>query len=75
MSSLILLKPVLGGVDGNMYFLLPSMNRLNQTVPVTYLNLSFCAFFSILKKKKEQQQQQQQTLLQLMTMSYFYLNA
>jgi hypothetical protein len=29
----ILLKPWLGGVDGNLHFPLPSMNRLNETEP------------------------------------------
>jgi hypothetical protein len=37
----ILLKPVLGGVD----FPVPSMNRLNQTEPATFLILSFWAIF------------------------------
>jgi hypothetical protein len=32
----ILLKPVLEGVDGKLHFPLPSMNRLNQTEPVTF---------------------------------------
>jgi hypothetical protein len=41
----ILLKPVLGGVDGNLNFPLPSMNRLNQTEPATFSILSCLAFF------------------------------
>jgi hypothetical protein len=41
----ILLKPVLGGVDGNLHFPVPSMNRLNQTEPATFSILSCWAFF------------------------------
>jgi hypothetical protein len=41
----ILLKPVLGGVDGNLHFPVPSMNRLNQTEPATFSLLSCWAFF------------------------------
>jgi hypothetical protein len=41
----ILLKPVLGGVDGNMHLTVPSMNRLNQTEPATFSILPFWAFF------------------------------
>jgi hypothetical protein len=40
---IILLTPVLGGVDGNLYFLVPSMNRLNQTEPATFSILTCCA--------------------------------
>jgi hypothetical protein len=40
----ILLKPVLGGVDGNLQFPLPSMNRLNQTEPATFYNLAVMGF-------------------------------
>jgi hypothetical protein len=41
----ILLKPVLGGVDGNLHFPVPSMNRLNQTEPATFSMLPCWAFF------------------------------
>jgi hypothetical protein len=41
----ILLKPVLGGVDGNLHLPVPSMNRHNQTEPATFLILSCWAFF------------------------------
>jgi hypothetical protein len=41
----ILLKPVLGGVDGNFHFPVPFMNRLNQTEPATFSILSCWAFF------------------------------
>jgi hypothetical protein len=41
----ILLKPVLGGVDGNLHFSLPSMNRLNQTEFATFSILSCWNFF------------------------------
>jgi hypothetical protein len=41
----ILLKPVLGGVDGNLHFPVPSMNRLNQTEPATFSILPCWAFF------------------------------
>jgi hypothetical protein len=40
----ILLKPVLGGVDGTLHFPVPSMNRLNQTEPATFSILSCWAF-------------------------------
>jgi hypothetical protein len=40
----VLLKPVLGGVNGNLNFPVPSMNRLNQT-PVTFSILSCWDFF------------------------------
>jgi hypothetical protein len=36
---------VLGGVDGNLHFPVPSMNRLNQTEPATFLILPCWAFF------------------------------
>jgi hypothetical protein len=42
----ILLKPVLGGVDGNLHFPVPSMNRLNQTESATFSILSCRTFFS-----------------------------
>jgi hypothetical protein len=32
-----------GGVDGNLYFPVPSMYRLNQTEPATFYN--FAVFF------------------------------
>jgi hypothetical protein len=35
------LQPVLGGMDGNLHFPVPSMNRLNQTEPSTFSVLSF----------------------------------
>jgi hypothetical protein len=38
-------KPVLGGVDGNLHFPVPSMNRLNQTEPATFSILPCWAFF------------------------------
>jgi hypothetical protein len=41
----ILLKPVLGGVDGNLHFPVPSMNRLNQTEPATFSILPCWDFF------------------------------
>jgi hypothetical protein len=41
----ILLKPVLGGVDGNLHIPLSSMNRLNQTESETFSILSLCTFF------------------------------
>jgi hypothetical protein len=41
----ILLKPVLGGVDGSLHLTVPSMNRLNQTEPATFSILSCWAFF------------------------------
>jgi hypothetical protein len=41
----ILLKPVLGVVDGNLHFPLPFMNRLNQTEPATFSILSCWTFF------------------------------
>jgi hypothetical protein len=39
-KSCILLKPVLGGVDGNLHIPVPSMNRLNQTEPATFINFA-----------------------------------
>jgi hypothetical protein len=41
----ILLKLVLGGVDGNLHFPVPSMNRLNQTGPATFSILLCWTFF------------------------------
>jgi hypothetical protein len=41
----ILLKPVLGGVDGNLQFPVSSMNRLNQTEPATFSILLCWTFF------------------------------
>jgi hypothetical protein len=41
----ILLKPVLGGVDGNLHFPIPSMNRLNLIEPATFSILPCWAFF------------------------------
>jgi hypothetical protein len=41
----ILLKPVLGGVDGKLHFPVPYMNRLNQTEPATFSFLPCWAFF------------------------------
>ena len=41
----ILLKSVLGGVDGSLHFTLPSMNRLNQTELATFAILLFWSFF------------------------------
>jgi hypothetical protein len=41
----ILLKPVLGGVDGNLHFPVPSMNRLNQTDLATFSILLCSTFF------------------------------
>ena len=38
-------KFTLWGVDGSLYFTLPSMNRLNQTEPATFAILLFWAFF------------------------------
>jgi hypothetical protein len=43
----ILLKPVLGGVDGNLHFPVPSMNRLNQTEPATFSILLCWTFFKV----------------------------
>jgi hypothetical protein len=40
-----LLEPVLGGVDGNLHFPVPSMNRLNQTKPAIFSILPCWAFF------------------------------
>jgi hypothetical protein len=40
----ILLMPVLGGVDGNLHFPVPSMNRLNQTEPATFTIVPCWAF-------------------------------
>jgi hypothetical protein len=41
----ILLKPVLGGVDGSLHFTVPSMNRLNQTEPATFSMMLCWTFF------------------------------
>jgi hypothetical protein len=41
----ILLKPVLGGVNGNLHFPVPSMNRLNQTEPATFSIFLCWTFF------------------------------
>jgi hypothetical protein len=41
----ILLKPVLGGLDGNLHFPVPSMKRLNQTEPATFSILLCWTFF------------------------------
>jgi hypothetical protein len=41
----ILLKPVLRGMDGKLYFPIPSMNRLNQTEPATFSILLCWTFF------------------------------
>jgi hypothetical protein len=41
----ILLKSVLRGVDGNLHFPLPSINKLNQTEPATFSIMSCWAFF------------------------------
>jgi hypothetical protein len=40
----ILLKPVLGGVNGNLHFPVPSMSRLNQTEPATFYNFAVLGF-------------------------------
>ena len=53
------LKPVLGGVDGSLDLPLPSMNRLNQNEPATFvfllfwdclvsLGVYFCVFYNII---------------------------
>jgi hypothetical protein len=42
------LKPVHGGVDGNLHFPVPFMNRLNQTELATFSILSCWAFLRIL---------------------------
>jgi hypothetical protein len=44
-SSSILLKPLLGGVDGSLHLTVPSMNRFNQTEPATFSVLPSWAFF------------------------------
>ena len=49
----ILLKPLLGGMDGSLHLPLPFMNRLNQIEPATFcifvvglsLGVLFCLFF------------------------------
>jgi hypothetical protein len=41
----ILFKPVLGGVDGSLHFTVPSMIRLHQTEPATFLILLYWTFF------------------------------
>jgi hypothetical protein len=41
----ILLKPVLGGMDGSLHLTVPSMNRLNQTEPATFSILPCWTFF------------------------------
>jgi hypothetical protein len=43
----ILLKPVLGGLDGNLHFPVPSMNRLNQTETAT-LSLGILFFLYLI---------------------------
>jgi hypothetical protein len=49
----ILLKPVLGGVECNLHFPVPSMNRLNQTEPETFSILPCWAYlFYIIVKNK-----------------------
>ena len=40
----ILLKPVLGGVNGILHLPLPSMNRLGQTEPATFYNFVVLGF-------------------------------
>jgi hypothetical protein len=40
-----ILLDLLGGMDGNLQFQVPSMNRLNQTEPVTFSILSCWALF------------------------------
>ena len=44
-KTMILLKPVLGGVDGRLHLPLPSMNRLSQTEPTTIVILLLWAAF------------------------------
>ena len=44
-KCLILLKPVLVGVDSSLHFTLLSMNRLNQTETATFAILLFWAFY------------------------------
>jgi hypothetical protein len=46
----ILFKPVLEGVEGNLHFPLPSMNRLNQTERATFSILSCWALFRYSKR-------------------------
>jgi hypothetical protein len=41
----ILLKPVLGGVDGSLNLTVQFMNRLNQTEPATFSILACWGFF------------------------------
>jgi hypothetical protein len=41
----ILLKPLLGGVDGNLHLPVPSMKRLDQTEPATFSLLPCWALF------------------------------
>jgi hypothetical protein len=43
----ILLKPVLGGVNGSLHLTVPSMNRLNQTEPATFSIKPCWAFFRV----------------------------
>jgi hypothetical protein len=40
----ILLKPVLGCVDGNLHFPVPSINRLNRTEPAIFYNFAVLGF-------------------------------
>jgi hypothetical protein len=39
-----MLKPVLGGINGNLRFPVPSMNRLNQTEPATFDKFAVLGF-------------------------------
>jgi hypothetical protein len=41
----ILLKPMLGGVEGSLHFTVPSMNRLNQNETATFSNVLCWTFF------------------------------
>jgi hypothetical protein len=41
----VMLKLVLGGVDGSLHLTVPSMNRLNQTEPATFSVWPCWAFF------------------------------
>ena len=65
----ILLKPVLVGVDGSLYFTLPSMNRLSQTEPAIFVILLCWAFirgsFSLYFETFERQLSTFQTLISL----------
>jgi hypothetical protein len=44
----ILLKSVIGGVDGSLFLTVPSMNRLNQTEPWTFSIMPFGLSYEIL---------------------------